>query len=130
MDKFYKELKQKLTHEDSQKIWMNFRRFAEYDSLKDLYNKCIPEIARFQTKISEFERTMTQNSIIIRRFDEVVSTKSSKNDFDKLAQHVDETYVKLASIESFKFQIRKDIDSQEAKLSDSVSMLERVAKNI
>jgi hypothetical protein len=33
---------------DGVKIWKYFQRFAEYSDLKDLYNKCIPEMAKFE----------------------------------------------------------------------------------
>ena len=30
------------------------QRFAEYNDLKDLYNKCIPELSKFEQKIISF----------------------------------------------------------------------------
>jgi len=32
----------RLNKKDGQQIWRYFRRFAEYDDLKDLYKKVIP----------------------------------------------------------------------------------------
>jgi len=31
-----------LTREDGKRIWRHFKRFAEYNDLKELYTKCIP----------------------------------------------------------------------------------------
>lgn len=31
-----------LNIEDGKRIWRHFQRFAEYNDLKELYNKCIP----------------------------------------------------------------------------------------
>lgn len=43
--------KKKLSTEDGARIWRHFYRFAEYDDLKDLYNRCIPQIAKFEEKL-------------------------------------------------------------------------------
>ena len=44
----------KMDKSDATKIWTNFQRFAEYNDLKDLYTKCIPELAKFEQKIYDF----------------------------------------------------------------------------
>lgn len=46
-----KQLNERLLHSDAKKIWDYFTRFAEYSDLKDLYNKVIPELAKFEQKI-------------------------------------------------------------------------------
>lgn len=38
---------QKLNLSEGQRIWRNFQRFAEYQDLKDLYMKCIPQLSTF-----------------------------------------------------------------------------------
>ena len=38
----------KLDITESKKIWEHFQRFAMYNDLKDLYSKCLPEIAKFE----------------------------------------------------------------------------------
>ena len=43
-----------LTKQDGQKIWRNFQRFAEYEDLKYLYSKVIPEISKFEGRIIDF----------------------------------------------------------------------------
>ena len=40
----------KMTIEEGQKIWANFSKFAVYDDLRDLYQRCVPEIAKFEDK--------------------------------------------------------------------------------
>ena len=54
VDDILGKLNFKMDNEEGKKIWDNLQRFAEYNDLKDLYNKCIPELAKFESKIIEF----------------------------------------------------------------------------
>ena len=38
----------KLSVSDGKRIWRHFQRFAEYNDLKELYSKCIPQLAKFE----------------------------------------------------------------------------------
>ena len=44
----FRQLHLKLEKDDGTKIWNHFQRFAEYSDLKDLYNKTLPELAKFE----------------------------------------------------------------------------------
>ena len=48
------QLGNKIDNKDAKKIWEHFQRFAEYQDLKDLYNKCVPELAKFEQKMINF----------------------------------------------------------------------------
>ena len=74
-----KDLELKLNKNDATRIWKHFQRFAEYNDLKELYSKCLPELAKFEQKIANFQLEYDKNQLMIGRFDEVVATKSSKN---------------------------------------------------
>lgn len=65
-----KELLLKLNKNDATAIWRHFQRFAEYDDLKDLYTKCVPELAKFEQKIYNFSSDYEKQKLIIRNFDE------------------------------------------------------------
>ena len=41
-----------------------------YEDLKDLYNKCIPHLVKFEQKIADYEVEMDKLNMIIRGFDE------------------------------------------------------------
>jgi len=45
----------KLEKTDGKQIWKHFQRFAEYEDLRELFNKVIPEIAKFEQKIMDFQ---------------------------------------------------------------------------
>ena len=42
------EIDRKIELPEIKKIWKNLERFALYDDFKDLHNKVIPEIAKFE----------------------------------------------------------------------------------
>lgn len=60
------------------RIYRQLQRFAEYEDLKDLYNRVIPEIAKFEVKIIDFESFINDSKLIIRQFDEVMTNKCDK----------------------------------------------------
>jgi hypothetical protein len=63
----------KLNKNDATSIWNYFQRFAEYDDLKDLYNKVLPELAKFEQKMANYEIEATKYQMMIARFDETLS---------------------------------------------------------
>ena len=54
---------------DATRIWTYFQRFAEYDDLKELYQKCIPELAKFEQKMMDYTTENEKQKLIITRFD-------------------------------------------------------------
>ena len=48
MDKIENQLALKIELPSLDPIWKHFERFSLYDDLKTLYNKVIPEIAKFE----------------------------------------------------------------------------------
>ena len=51
LDKQSTEIFKKLSSSDGQRIWRHFQRFAEYEDLRDLYSKCIPQLVKFEQKV-------------------------------------------------------------------------------
>lgn len=41
----------KTSVEETQQVWDNFNRFAFYEDLKDLYNRTLPELSRFEERL-------------------------------------------------------------------------------
>ena len=73
------EIEGKMSREEGSRIWGNFSRFAVYDDLKELYSRCLPAISGFEDKLQEFETEQSKINLVVRRFDEVISMKASKN---------------------------------------------------
>ena len=74
----FKQIETKVPLTDGKKIWANFQRFAEYNDLKDLYGKIMPEIGKFEDRMIAFDLRIVQQERILHRFDELMSTKASK----------------------------------------------------
>lgn len=73
----------------------NSKRFALYDDLKDLHNKCIPEIAKFESRLIELDSLYEKNNLIIREFDNSLAQKASKFSFKEFTKFVDQNYLKV-----------------------------------
>ena len=43
----------KMSSKEGLKLWSNFKKYAQYDELKDLYRKCLPAISGFEDKIKQ-----------------------------------------------------------------------------
>lgn len=67
-----------VSNQDAQRIWRHMLRFAEFEDLKDLYQRVIPEISRFEGKIIDFNQQTEKLNEIVRQFDENLMSKSDK----------------------------------------------------
>lgn len=83
-----KDMLLKMNKSDATSIWNYFQRFAEYNDLKDLYNKVIPELAKFEQKMANYEKEAKVQQLIIARFDENISQKSSKTQISVLYDYI------------------------------------------
>jgi len=73
------ETDDKMASKEGQKLWANFRKYAMYDELKDLYRKTMPAISSFEDKLKENNDHNDKIDIMIRRIDEVVCLKADKD---------------------------------------------------
>ena len=57
------DLKLKTYNEETLRIWKNFNNYAEYNDLKDLYSKTLPELRNFEDKLitlsNDYAKTQT-----------------------------------------------------------------------
>ena len=49
--KVRREIDGKMESEEGGKIWQNFRKYAQYNELQELYKKVVPEIGKFEDKL-------------------------------------------------------------------------------
>ena len=45
---------EKMEKSDGKRLWKNFQRFSEYTDLKDLYNRVVPEISKFEKRMQQY----------------------------------------------------------------------------
>ena len=48
------EIELKMSSKEGLKLWANFKKYAQYEELKDLYRKCLPAISTFEDKLKQF----------------------------------------------------------------------------
>ena len=103
-----KNLHSKMDNTEGTKIWKHFDRFALYDDLKDLRHECIPQLAKFEQRIIEFTLAQDQSQHIIRRFDETIAQKSSKQAVHDVYTFLEKKYASKADFT----KLQRSIDAQ------------------
>ncbi len=74
-------------------MWANFSKFAVYDDLRDLYQRCIPAISSFEDKLKLQKDELTRFQEIIIRFDEHLTAKAAKVHLDEFKAVVRNNYL-------------------------------------
>ena len=77
---------------DGKRIWRHFQRFAEYEDLRDLYKKCIPEISKFECRILDFNDELQKCQFVLRKFEEILMQKAEKTVTNALYRYIDENF--------------------------------------
>ena len=124
------EVDMRITKKEGQRIWQHFDRFAEYSDLKDLYAKCIPELAKFEQKIIDYEGELRKLELIIRKFDETLSIKCNKTVVDKLYEYIANTFATKAVHFQLAEESRKADQEQQKNLDHQAKLLEFLKSTI
>ena len=74
------QLKAKVEKFEITKIWVEFKRYAFYDDFKELYQKTVIPVQKFEQDMLEFGRGHQQMEAMIKQFDENLALKSNKTD--------------------------------------------------
>ena len=85
-----KTLNVKMDKNDAKVIWSHLQRFCYYDDLKELNNKFLPELAKFEQTIVDFKQENARMNEALRTFDEALLQKSSKNQIAVIMRKIDE----------------------------------------
>ena len=78
--------------EDVTKIWKYMQRFPDYQDLKDLNNKFLPELSKIELQIFKFQVEVEKFQMIMTEFDEALSRKGSRSEIDILFKKMTEEY--------------------------------------
>jgi hypothetical protein len=78
-----------------------FKKFASYDDMRDLYNRCIPEISRFEDKLQQTKNEIAQFTNVILKFDESMLEKCSKKQHELLKKDVYTSFLQKIDVEEF-----------------------------
>lgn len=119
----------KLDKREGTKIWKHFQRFAEYDDLKDLYNKCIPELAKFEQRIFDFQAENEKVTLMMRRFDEVISSKTNKAAMKDIYEYMETNYMPVKKENELKEKVEVQLKGFTHKIKEQSDMIELVGKS-
>ena len=78
LEKIKKDLNSKARNKDLIKVMDDLKKYATNENLKELYVKVIPQLKAFELSMVEFEKSNSQASEMILRYDEVIAQKASK----------------------------------------------------
>jgi len=67
-----------MSAKEGKKLWSNFRKYAQYEELKELYKKTLPAISNFEDKLRESNDHKERVDLMIRRLDELICTKADR----------------------------------------------------
>eukprot|EP00347_Sterkiella_histriomuscorum_P007561 403348445 len=87
-------LPKKAENTEIKKVWENFVNYCSYQDLKDLYNKVMPPLSSFESKMMEMSRDYDQSKEMIRRYDEVLLEKANKMAIKEVYETMAANYVK------------------------------------
>ena len=103
---------------DGKRIWRHFQRFAEYNDLKELYSKCIPQLAKFEQKIIDSADRIEQFNHIILQFDKELAKKSDKASVANLKQEVVQNYLHKTTLPVWDQKIDKMTDANMKRYNE------------
>ena len=118
---YSKELKQFIDDKASQEeVEILSEKFGEYCAFEDLLvlqDKVIPVVKDFKTNIEQVNIDMDQNKQIIRRFDEVLSSKASKIALDQQDKKL-KSYFSMKQFREFDSNLEKYKKESSKTLSE------------
>lgn len=120
----------KTSVEETQQIWDNFNKFAFYDDLKDLYNRTLPELSRFEERLIKQNATLEKNDIILRRYDEVLTEKASKIDVKDLEKLMRTGFTPIQDFKDMFEKLNDRITHSTDKNRETERSIDMMGKNI
>lgn len=82
-----------MSGKEGQKLWANFRKYAQYDELKDLYRKTMPAISSFEDKLKENNDHNKKIDLMMSRLDEIICLKTDKEYTREFRAAVESQYI-------------------------------------
>lgn len=115
--------------DDATRIWKHFQRFADYEDLKELYQKCIPELAKFEVKMIDYSDQIEQCKQIIEHFDKVMTEKANKASVKEVYEFIEKNCASPQEHLAFKEEILKQFDNMNTRIDRQANMLDMVERS-
>ena len=87
------ETELKLSAKEGQKLWANFRSYAKYDELKELYRKTLPALSSFEDKLKENNDFNEKIEGVMQRLDEVLCSKADRTSVKEFKDYCAEEFI-------------------------------------
>ena len=117
------EIDDKMSAKEGQKLWANFRKYAQYDELKELYKKTLPAISNFEDKLKENKDHNDKIDLMMRRLDEVLCLKSDKDALKEFRTFVEAQYITKSENEKNTKKMNEAITVFTAKVTEVEEMV-------
>lgn len=86
---FQAEIDSKMSSKEGQKVWANFRKYAQYEELKELYRKTMPAISSFEDKLQKNNDHNERIDKVLVRLDEVLCNKADRQSVKEFREFVE-----------------------------------------
>lgn len=103
------EVDLKMSSKEGQKLWTNFRKYAQYDELQELYRKTMPAISSFEDKLQQNNDHNERLDKIIKRIDEVLCQKADKSFVKEFKDYSEHNYATKIESDSLKSTVQQQI---------------------
>ena len=78
-----------MSQDEGKELWTHFSMYSLLDDLKDLNDRCIPQINKFAERLDAFNDQLATFEQVISRFDEIILDKASKAALQELQNYSD-----------------------------------------
>ena len=113
----------KLSAKEGQKLWANFRKYAQYDELRELYRKTMPAISGFEDKLKENNDHNERVDMMCRRLDEIICSKADRASLKEFKEYCAEYYISRTDNEKTSTMIDVRISDFSARCDEVENMV-------
>ena len=120
---------------ETETLRLSLKEYSKLTDLQELYEKFLPFQSRYDDDMNSIHHEMVTNKEIIRRFDEVLTTKASKITVNNLELQLND-YLSLNQYNkgmklhrAIHDELSSKIDNFEDKISDLNKMAETEIRN-
>ena len=124
------ELETKMTNKEGLKLWANFRKYAQYDELRDLYRKTLPAISSFEDKLKQNNDHNERIDETCRRMDEVICNKADRTALKEFREYCTDNYISKNANDKTQTMIETRITDFGERCAEMESMTKFQAKQL
>ena len=105
----------KAEYKHLKEIKQEIKRCALYDDFKELYNKTLMPMQKYEKQMFGYQLEHQQMQLMIRQFDETLALKANKTDFMGLENQM-EFKITMYEVEELETKTKEKIDELKKKI--------------